>query len=193
MRTASLTLSAVLCAALVAGAAWYLRSPAPQEELSAAAAAAATTSAALPPRPPPAACGQAAGAACVEFRSAQYHFSLFHSDQKDVKTYDEGGGAATFTFENFDNAHGFQIFVVPYSGTTISDARFAEDEPSGVRTNLTTLMVDGVAAAAFDSYDENLGDTYEVWFIHDGYLYELTTLKAFAGSMRERLATWQFI
>jgi hypothetical protein len=192
MRTTPLALLSALALAALALGVWYLRTPG-GAALPAAAALAPASTTPEESRAAPARCGQSAGASCVEFRSAQYHFSVFTSDQKQVNTYDEGGGAATFTFENFDTVHGFQIFVVPYSGTQITDARFAKDEPSGVRTGLTNVTVDGAPGAAFYSYDQNLGDTYEVWFIHGGYLYELTTLKALAPNMQERLATWKFI
>jgi hypothetical protein len=192
MRTTTLAFVCALAVALLAAGVWYFKTP-DSAPLSAAVALPAAPAAARAAPAAPARCGQSDGASCVEFRSTQYHFAIFHSDQKEVKTYDEGGGAATFTFENFDTAHGFQIFVVPYAGTQISDQRFKKDEPSGVREDLTSVTVGGVPAAAFYSHDPNLGDTYEVWFIHGGYLYEITTLKALESNMQERLATWEFI
>ena len=37
--------------------------------------------------------------------------------------------------------------------------------------------VDGVQAVRFHGQDAQIGDTYEVWFIKDGFLYEVTTYK----------------
>ncbi len=189
---------------VVAGSAWWYFSGHRMQQTAVADAAAQTASVASAmdtasstfsdaARPVPADCGQTPGAACVEYRNEQYHFSVFYSDHKTVLTYDEGGGAATIVFQNTADVHGFQVFVVPYAGTQVTPERFKKDEPSGVRTDLTTVTVDGATGAAFYSYDQSLGDTYEVWFIHGGYLYELTTLKARAANMQERLQTWKFI
>lgn len=128
----------------------------------------------------------------VEYRDTQYNFSLFYPQGLAVKTYDEGGGASTFTFQNVTTAQGFQIFIVPYSGTTVSEQRFKEDEPSGVRNNSTYVFVGGVPAAAFYGNDVRLGETYEVWFIHGGYLYEVTTLKPLDTWLENVVQTWQF-
>jgi len=182
---------------IVAGVAWHFWSGAKLPAGSQTAAEASTTAATA--RPIPAQCGQSDGAACVEYRNQKYHFSLFHSDQMTVNEYDEGGGAETITFENSTSTNSatstdsFQIFIVPYEGTQVSEQRFEEDEPSGVRDNMQDVTVDGATGAAFNSTDPSLGDTYEVWFVYGGYLYELTTGKAFAPNMQGELQTWEFI
>lgn len=186
-------------AVLVAGGftLWHFSAATPAASVAAVDTAitqdASTTPAVAEPRPVPAQCGQSAGAVCVEYVNTKYHFSVFHSDQKTVQEFDEGGGAMTIVFQNTTNVHGFQIYVLPYSGTQVSEARFKEDEPSGVREGVTNITVDGATAAAFYSKDASLGDTFEVWFIHGGYLYEVTTLKSLEPNMMQRLQTWKFI
>jgi len=129
----------------------------------------------------------------VEYRNEKYHFSLYHSPQAVVKEYDEGGGAVTITFENFQKVRGLQIFIVPYNEMTISEARFKADVPSGVRTNVANTYVNGVKAVTFNGYDSALGDTREVWFIRGGYLYEVTTFKGVADWFVPIMQTWHFI
>lgn len=145
------------------------------------------------PRIAPARCGQPEGATCVEYRNEKYHFSIFRSSLKEVKEFDEGGGASTVTFENLNDVRGWQLFVVPYGAAQVTEQRFRKDVPSGVRTNVQDITVDGAVGAAFYSKDASLGETFEVWFVHDGFLYELTTLKSLEPNLRERLATWKFI
>lgn len=43
------------------------------------------------------------------------------------------------------------------------------------------------------SKDAVLGDTREVWFIRNGYLYEVTTLKPLEGWLQDIVQTWKFI
>lgn len=144
-------------------------------------------------RAAPERCGQTSAlSTCVEYRSAKYHFSLFYPSVLGVKTYDEGGGAMTIVFENAKLVQGFQIFVVPYSQPQVTEQRFKQDEPSGVRTNVQNIQIDGAVGAAFFSKNA-LGDTYEVWFIHGGYLFEVTALRQDEDELNDALRTWQFI
>jgi hypothetical protein len=128
-----------------------------------------------------------------EYKSTEYNFSLFYPQELTVSPYNEGGGAATITFQNPDTVEGFQIFITPYDETQISDARFKQDEPSGVRESLSNITVDGATGAEFFSTDVNLGATREVWFIHGGFLYEVTTLKSLDSWLADILQTWKFL
>ena len=128
-----------------------------------------------------------------EYRSTEYHFSLFYPQELAVSPYNSGGGAATITFQNPDAGEGFQIFITPYSDSKISDARFKQDEPSGVRESLSNITVDGATGAAFYSTDARLGATREIWFVHGGFLYEVTTLKPLDSWLANILQTWKFM
>jgi hypothetical protein len=128
-----------------------------------------------------------------EYRSSAYHLSLFYPDTLAVKTYDEGGGAATVTFQNSANAMGFQLFVVPYASSQISKARFLQDEPSGVMQSPLNVTVGGVPATSFYGSNAVLGETAEIWFIRGGYLYEITAPKSEAAWLSDIVNTWRFI
>lgn len=67
------------------------------------------------------------------------------------------------------------------------------DNPSGVRNDLHDVRIAGATGASFYSTDPNLGDTAEVWFVHGGWLYEVTTLKSLDTWLSEIMGTWQFI
>lgn len=127
-----------------------------------------------------------------EYQNTVYDFSLFYPRELVVSEYQEGGKAMTITFQNIEQRVGFQIFVVPYHEQQISEERFKKDVPSGIRTNLSDLMIDTVGGASFYSRDVLLGETWEIWFIHNGWLYEVTAPRAldqwFSGIMRN----WHF-
>jgi len=128
-----------------------------------------------------------------EFKSERYSFSLLYPEAMIVKEFDEGGGASSFTFEDIKGSQGFQIFIAPYSGSQVSPERFKQDIPSSIRKEPKDFQVDGVVATAFYSEDQLLGETREIWFIHEGYLFELTTLKLLENLLSEVVGTWQFI
>jgi hypothetical protein len=173
----------IIIVAVLSGLWLFARTPVPAFDPPAAPQA--TSSAPVGPRTPP--------AGYTEYRDTTYHLSLFYPSELSLKTYDEGGGAATIDFQNVQKGEGFQIFIVPYSGMQVTAERFKEDEPSGVRNNPTYGLIDGASASSFYSTDASLGDTYEVWFIHGGYLYEVTTLKPLDAWLQNIMQTWLFI
>lgn len=129
----------------------------------------------------------------TEYYDSIYRFSLFYPSDLSVESYDEGAGAATITFQNPETAHGFQIFILPYAEDQVSEERFRLDEPSGVRTGEQRVSIDGALAASFFSESLTLGETAEVWFVHGGYLYEVTTLKPLSGWLSGIMRTWKFL
>lgn len=128
-----------------------------------------------------------------EYRNARYRFSLLYPRDLAVKEIDEGGGATTVTFENPGLAKGFQIFIVPYEGTQITEEQFLKDVPSGVREDVFDFYLNGILASTFFSTNAILGETREVWFVHQGYLYEITTLRDLSNWLAPILETWRFI
>lgn len=129
----------------------------------------------------------------IEYRNEKYHFSLYHSPDEHIKEYDEGGGAMTIALQNPQKIQGLQIFVVPYRESSISEQRFKRDVPSGVRTSVESAHVAGVSAVTFVSRDTFLGDTREVWFLRNGYLYEVTTFKGLSDWLVPIMNTWRFL
>ncbi len=127
------------------------------------------------------------------FENAQYHFSLFYPTELAVTEYPEQGGGRSFSFENKDESQGFEIYAFPYSDTQITQKRFLTDEPSGVRQQPNDVVIDGVKATMFFGNNAIMGDTREVWFIKNGYLYELTTYKSLDSWLGSIMQTWKFI
>lgn len=128
-----------------------------------------------------------------EYRSAEYNFSILYPENLTVSEHSEGRGATTITFQNTKTVAGFQIFIVPYGEPQVSEERFKLDEPSGIRESLTPITIDGATGASFFSTNLMLGDTREVWFVHGGYLYEVTTLKSLDPWLGQIMQTWEFI
>ncbi len=127
------------------------------------------------------------------YRNQQYHFSLYYPPNLAVHTYNEAGGAFTVALQDPTTNEGFEVYVTPYSGTQITQARFKLDEPSGVMDDPTNVVIDGVQATMFYGYNPIMGDTCEVWFIKGGLLYEVATFKALDPWLAQIMQTWQFI
>ena len=130
-----------------------------------------------------------------EYKTDRFHLSILYPQDLTVEESVDKYGSLTVVLQNPDkNApKGFQVYVQPYTLPQVTDERFKKDLPSGVRTNVSAVVIDGATGAAFYSKDDRLGDTREVWFIHDGLLYEATTPKPLEAWFRDILATWKFI
>lgn len=128
----------------------------------------------------------------IEYNNEQFGFSLIIPDELIVNEFDEGGGAQTITFETENREHGFQIFIVPYYEEVITNERIAIDIPSGIVRDQVEIMIGGVRASAFHSEHPFMGETREVWFIHNNHLYEIVTYKRLDSWLAAILNTWDF-
>lgn len=128
-----------------------------------------------------------------EYRSTAYYFSVLYPVQLEVKEHIEEGNALTITFQDLKKGEGFQIFITPYAEPQITDERFKRDVPSGARSDLVDTTVDGATGAAFYSESATLGETREIWFIHGGFLFEVTAPKPLESWLGDIMRTWQFI
>ena len=52
---------------------------------------------------------------------------------------------------------------------------------------------DGATAMSFYSKHPMLGEMAEIWFIHRGYLYEVSTVRSLDTWLSEIMLTWQFL
>jgi hypothetical protein len=129
----------------------------------------------------------------MAYKNPQYHFTLAYPKELSVQEYAENGGGRTITFQNAANDKGFQIFITPYTGTQIDQKRFIMDEPSGVRNQPTSVVIDGTTATMFFGSNTVMGDTREVWFIHGGFLFEVTTYKPQDAWLGQIMQSWKFL
>jgi hypothetical protein len=127
------------------------------------------------------------------YENVDYKFSLLYPNDLSVREYKESADSMSATFESPDGAKGFQIYVTKYVGTQITPERFKLDEPSGVRTDPTDVIIDGTRATMFWGNNALMGDTREVWFIHDGFLYEVTTYKDLDSWLGSIMQSWKFL
>ncbi|TSC55464.1 MAG: hypothetical protein Greene041679_607, partial [Parcubacteria group bacterium Greene0416_79] len=127
-----------------------------------------------------------------EYKNLLLRFSLVYPKDLTVREYDDGTSASTITFEDAREGKSFQIFVVPYKEEYITGEQFKKDIPSGIIEEATDIVIDGVRATVFFSKDNILGDTREVWFIKDGFLFEITTRRELDSWLAALMKSWRF-
>lgn len=126
------------------------------------------------------------------YQNAPYRFSLLYPEALEMHEKEEGAGASTMLFQDTNTGQGFQIFIVPYTETQVTPDRIAKDIPSGVVKDTRDITIDGATAASFYSQNVTLGETAEIWFVHGGFLYEVTTLAPLDDWLSQIMLTWRF-
>lgn len=132
------------------------------------------------------------------FTHPRYGFSLEFPKELKIERHQEGTASETITFEEADsedlavNERGFQIFVTPYAETQITEERLKMDVEGTVENPQEIILGDGTRAGMFINADPVLGRLREVWIIHDGFLYEVTTYETLDAWLAGILKTWKF-
>lgn len=127
-----------------------------------------------------------------KYQNLLFRFTLQIPEKLTLREYSEGN-TTTLVFEDKDSGLGFQIFVVPHEGIEVGDERFKMDIPSGVVEGPTDIMIDSVRGTIFFSKNTLLGETREVWFINDGFLFEVTARRELDLWLSEIMRTWKFL
>ena len=127
------------------------------------------------------------------YSNKDFHFGLLFPQNLIAKEYQESTGALSVTFQDPKTREGFQVGAVPFAGTTIDTERFRLEEPSGVMKEPKEVTVGGARGTMFYGYNPTMGDTREVWFIHGGFLYAVTTYKELDEWLAGIMQTWKFI
>ncbi|MEK7586796.1 MAG: hypothetical protein AAB453_02925 [Patescibacteria group bacterium] len=126
------------------------------------------------------------------YKNLLFHFSVVYPDNLEAKEYDDGTSASTITFEDLTRKQAFQIFIVPYVGNEVTPEQFKKDVPSGIRKEPVDVIIGGERATIFFSEDVIGNKTREVWFIKDGFLYEISTRAELDTWLAQILSTWRF-
>jgi hypothetical protein len=130
----------------------------------------------------------------ITYQNAQYGFALAYPKELSVFDRAEAGGSYTFSFESQDSDKGFQVFVLPYNNPQIALSRIQEDtHNTAAGTPQEAVLPNGTHALVFESRDPLLGAMREVWFLHGGYLFEVTGYVGQDDWLAGVLSTWRFL
>lgn len=127
-----------------------------------------------------------------EYRNDFYLFSLFVPEGMIVEEFQETGTRLTVVFTDEEAGNEFQVYVQPYGLSEITEKLFKADMPSGVMDDPQEIKIDGVTATAFTGFVAGFGDTHEVWFVKNGFLYEVTAPAALDAWLSEIMKSWMF-
>lgn len=90
---------------------------------------------------------------------------------------------------------GFQLHFFPFDEEgPLTVERIRKDMPEVVIEEPQTALITStqISAVLFWSNDTVLGKTRELWFIHDGYFYQLTTFPEYDTTLAGIMERWTF-
>lgn len=92
-----------------------------------------------------------------------------------------------------DDKFGFQIFIMPFDEPgPITEDRILQDMPEMQLENPQPAKLDKVDALVFEGYNGDIGDTFEVWIVNKGKLYQIMTTLEAKELLIGVLETWQW-
>jgi hypothetical protein len=121
-----------------------------------------------------------------------YHFSLVYPEELKVLEYAESGDARTVTFEEVEGKKGFQVYISAYPDDQITQERIQRDTRNTLEGTPQEAMVGDIRALIFFSRNPLFGRMREVWFIKNGYLFEVTTYADQDTWLAGIMQTWRF-
>lgn len=127
-----------------------------------------------------------------EYQSNTYQFSLYYPDDLAVSEQPGVAGSIVVLFDDRSSGQGFDIFIVPYDQPKITQTTFLMDEPSGVMQDPQNITIDAAPATEFFSTNSVMGASFEIWFLHGGFLYEVTAPQSLDQWLLQIMNTWQF-
>jgi len=99
----------------------------------------------------------------------------------------------TFIFKGEDEKENFQIYVSIFDDDLpLSVGRIQNELPNMDFRDSQMISIDGAVAVVFSSSVGTL-ETREIWFTHDGKLYQISTYPEFDQKMVEILERWKWI
>jgi hypothetical protein len=129
----------------------------------------------------------------LTFTDERLGFSLKYPKELKAAQFDEGGGASTIVFQGSREEEGFQIFITPHDSAQITQDRIKADLQGFPMENLQEIVLTGgIRAIHFESESPIIGESSEVWFIHNAFLYQVTTYRARDAWLAEILSTLHF-
>jgi len=131
----------------------------------------------------------------LRYTHPKHHFSLEFPQELAIGRFTEGLDSETVVFQKPGEESSFQIFVTPYKQTEITEERLQKDLQGSTFEEPVEVMIgarEDVRAVIFFSEHPTLGRLREVWFIHDGFLYEVAARAELDLWLAEILKTWTF-
>lgn len=119
-----------------------------------------------------------------------YHFTFSYPQALKTTSFEEAPGYTVLVQDTAN--HAIQVYITPFDeNITLTAERIKQDIPDIVMNNTKTVQVAGISAQTFNSTNEVFGTTREVWFVHEGNLYQIVTSPELEMTLAGILLSWK--
>ena len=119
------------------------------------------------------------------------NFSFVHSAKITLSQEEVEGGELIMASGDVSGV--FQLFIIPFDEKgPLTPERIKKDVPDMIIKNEKSLDVSGVKALTFESKDESGTETFEVWFVSGGKLYQMAGYDESKKTIQEILKSWEW-
>lgn len=124
------------------------------------------------------------------YTNHKYGFSFGYPKEFNISEFTEG--EADVILAKDETGDGFQIFIKPFDEPgPITKKRILKDIPDIHISNDKEISVGGEKALSFTSQYVSL-ETLEIWFVHGGNLYQISSFPDSASKLEKIIKTWAF-
>jgi len=125
---------------------------------------------------------------------SQYGFLFQYPKGFTVTKFSETEDSNTILIQKKETNQGFQIFISSFDEPgPLTKERILKDLPDLVIKNPEQrVLKNGAVALIFFSEESSIGETREIWFINNGFLYQVSTRKELDNLTAQMFKTWEF-
>lgn len=120
----------------------------------------------------------------------KYGFSFSYPDGWSAEAFQDDGGDGV-AVQNQETGIMILIYPFPEPGP-ISRERILKDVPDLKIKNEIVLKVAGLDALGFETDEREFGPTKEVWFVYNGFLYQISGATGSGAALEKIIASWKF-
>ena len=125
------------------------------------------------------------------YENGKYGFSFSHQKEFSVSEFTEGGADVVLVRNGAANGV-FKVSVSPFDEPgPITKKRILQDIPKMLISDDKEISVGGKKALSFTNKD-TAGETFEIWFVYNGNLYQISAFPKFGKELDKILTTWKF-
>lgn len=127
------------------------------------------------------------------YTDAQYNFSLSYPAGYRIGRFTEGEGS-TFVIQD-NKGVGMQLVVTPFDeDIALTPARIQQDLPDMPMSDVreVSLPTAKIPAVVFKSSGGGFGESVELWFVHEGYLYQASSYLSQLTFLEGVMGTFHF-
>lgn len=146
------------------------------------------------------------GGSNVRYENEKYGFSFRYPKDFSVQEFAEGDAGDVVLFQKAGEQNGFQVFIAPFDeDITLTAERIRKDVPNITMKNPQPVTIGRKAAfartlsdarviggVAFVSESPAFGESFEIWFVHRGHLFQASAYRASEEVVRDVVRTWRF-